>query len=175
MTVEELVKIDSNFNSALFISKANNMIKKVYNAVTLQELPKVDHFISDEVYSRFFQEMEYASSNGCHLFYDEVNVDSVIRDIQMIDDTYVISVNATCKYLKYCLDVQGNFVSGSDKNRITVVHQVIFKKKKNNTDMTTNRCRGCGFTYNIQDNGICPSCGRVYDLEEIDYYIDQFI
>ena len=41
-------------------------------------------------------------------------------------------------------------------------------------ERVTNRCYGCGTTFDINQSGICPVCGRVYDLEEIDYYIDEF-
>ena len=50
MTVEELENIDKDFNATLFVSYANNVIKKLFNSITLNRLDDVDHFYSDSVF-----------------------------------------------------------------------------------------------------------------------------
>ena len=59
MTIKELVQKDKTFNSEIFISKANNMIKKIYTAITNNELEKIDHFISDKVYNALKKQYPY--------------------------------------------------------------------------------------------------------------------
>ena len=91
MTVEELCKIDNSFNSSMFISRANNMTKKLYNSTTLDELDTVDHFASDEVFNKFKKKLEIAKNNNVKLIYDQVNVSTEIKDISMTEEAINIS------------------------------------------------------------------------------------
>lgn len=173
MTIQELSHIDQTFNSELFINKANLMIKKVLHAITLNDLAKIDHFISDSVYNKLKNQIETANLNGIKIVYDEVNVNTSITDIKNQMNTYIIITTATIKCLKYFVQ-DGKITGGSDNNRINLTKKVVFKKIQNNENRDTNRCRGCGTTYNINESGICPTCGRIFDLEKVDYYIDEF-
>jgi len=174
MTVEELMEKDKNFNQSLFTSRANNMVKKLYNSITLNELNTVDHFVSDKVFNKFKKMQEDAINNGERLIFDQVNVDTLIKDIDIVDNTYKITCNITCKYCKYYLDKNGNVTRGNNTDRSTVIHIVTLCKKVGVERDNVARCFGCGTTFNINETGICPTCGRVFDLEEFDYYIDSF-
>ena len=175
MTVEELCKIDNSFNSSMFISRANNMIKKLYNSTTLDELDTVDHFASDEVFNKFKKKLEIAKNNNMKLIYDQVNVSTEIKDISMTEEAINISCNSTCSYCEYYIDNNGKIVSGSNTERKRVIHQVVFQKKFGARRTEVLRCLGCGTTFNFNENGICPTCGRVFDLEEYDYYLYMFV
>ncbi len=174
MTIEELVQKDSSFNSSIFISKANNMVKKLYNATTLDELDSVDHFASDEVFNKFKDKLNKAKARNLRLIFDQVNVNTEIKNITEVSNNYVISTLVTCKYYKYYLDSNGNIVEGNDDTRSTVIHQVDFVKRIGNSLPEVVRCLGCGTSLNINEDGKCPNCGRIFDLEEFDYYIDMF-
>ena len=175
MTVEELCKMDNSFNSSMFISRANNMIKKLYNSTTLDELDMVDHFASDDVFNKFKKKLEVAKNNNEKLIYDQVNVSTEIKDISITEEAINISCNATCSYCEYYLDSNGKIVFGSNTERKSVIHPVVFKKKLGARRDDALRCLGCGTTFNINENGICPNCGRVFDLEEYDYYLYMFV
>lgn len=174
MTVEELTERDKSFNQSLFTSRANNMVKKLYNSITLNELDKVDHFVSDKVFNKFKKMQEDAISVGERLIFSHVNVDTVIKDIAIVNNSYTITCNITCKYCKYYVDANGNVVRGNSTNRSTVIHIVTLCKKVGVERDSVARCFGCGTTFNINESGICPTCGRVFDLEEFDYYIESF-
>lgn len=174
MTIKELVQKDKTFNSEIFISKANNMIKKIYTAITNNELEKIDHFISDKVYNALKKQMENADSKNCCLIYDDISVNTSIYDIKEVLNEYKIYADVEINCIRYIKEKGSNTIVGGDsKNKVIIDKIVIFKKKINNNETITNRCQGCGNTYNITNNGICPVCGRIYDLEEIDYYIDE--
>ena len=174
MNVKELVQKDKTFSSELFISKANNMVKRLYNAITLNELEHVDHFISDNVYNEIEAQIKKADSKNCRIVYDEINVDTNIYDIKEVLNAYKIYADVEIKCLRYTKEKNSDAIIGGDpNNRINISKMIVFKKKLNNNDLVTNRCRGCGTTYDINYSGICPVCGRTYDLEEIDYYIDE--
>lgn len=177
MTKEELARKDPTFSSELFITKANLMIKKILYAITLKDLAKVDHFISDNVYNKIIKQMENANLNGYDLVYDEINVNTTIKDIKEQNNSYQIITNVTIKCLRYLKAKEDKKIIESNiinNNRITLNKRIVFKKVQNIENRDTNRCRGCGTTYNINDSGICPVCGRIFDLEKIDYYIDEF-
>ena len=175
MTLDELVKRDSSFNSSTFISKVNNMVKKLYNATTLNELETVDHLVSDKVLKSFQDEIDKANSINEKVIFDQVNVNSEIRDISVIDDFYMIRCTVTVQYFKYYIDNNGNYTQGNQSTKTRVIRNAILKKPVGSSLGIVNRCLGCGTTLNINDNGKCPSCGRIFDLEEFDFYIEDFV
>lgn len=176
MTVQELILKDKTFNSEMFLSKAKNMIEKIYNAINENKLEKVDHFISDKVYNQFVTQMKYADSRGCQLVYDKVKINLSITEVGIEVNTYKIITKLELRCVKYFKSkTNGSIVGGNLNTGSITEHKVIFKKKKNAEERVTNRCRGCGNTFDISQSGICPVCGRIYDLEDVDYYIDDFI
>ncbi len=171
MTLEELIEKDKSFNSSSFLSKANNMIKKTYNAVTLNQLETIKHFLSNEVFDYFQKEYEDAIKRDLHLVYDEVNVSCDIERILEEEEYYVIEVLAIIKYMKYYMSKDNQVVDGTNNNRLTTTKKVVFKKKKQGKENLYHRCVGCGFTLDVHNSGKCPHCGRVYDLDQFDYVI----
>ena len=174
MTIDELEQKDSSFNSSIFISKANNMVKKLYNAVTLDELDTVDHFASDEVFNKFKEELATSKEKKEKLIYNQVNINTEINDIEETDDQYRINCSVYCKYYKYYLSEEGEFLHGNQDKRDEIIKQAVFCKKKTAKRDVVDHCSGCGFSLNINDNGKCPNCGRIFDLENFDYYLDKF-
>lgn len=174
MTLEELREKDQDFNASLFISKVNNMLKKIYNAITLNELDTVKHFLSESAFQKIQKKNDDVVQKGNHLIYEEVNVSSGIRNIDEDEDYYRIEVYATIKYLEYIKSNDGRIVSGNDLDRVTTNKRVLLRKIKKTIDKKNYyRCLGCGATLDINDNGKCSHCGRIFDLEEFDYIIDS--
>ena len=174
MTVEELVNKDNSFNSSIFISKVNNMVKKLYNATTLDELDTVDHFVSDKVLSLFQKEIDNAKTVNSKVIFDQVNVNSEIIDVSILDNYYLINCKVTVSYYKYYMDENGNYNNNSN-NKNKVIRNVLLKKPIGSSLGIINKCLGCGTTLDINDNGKCPSCGRIFDLEKYDFYIENIV
>ena len=172
MTIRELEKRDSSFNSNIFISKANNMIKKLYNAVTLDGLDTVDHFASDEVFNKFKDELEMAKASNKKLAYNQVNISTEIKDIEEVDGMFKIICSVRCKYYKNCGSSVEEMTLGD--SRTEVYKKAIFCKKIGAEQEEITRCLGCGASLNINASGKCPNCGRIYELENHDYYLDYF-
>ena len=172
MSIDDLFYKDPKFNSEEFISRANLMVKKILNSITLNELEKVRHFMSDELYQKYQNEINHNISLGRRVIYDEINVNCQLAGGREDDEYYYVNVSCTCKYLKYALSLaSGTLVDGSDNQRLVTAMKILFRRKKGSSREDVARCLGCGVTLNINDNGKCPNCGRVYDLADFDYII----
>lgn len=172
MTIEELSLKDTGFQENKFITRANSRIKKIFNAITLNKLSEVQHFMSDKLYFDISEVIKANSDKSVRVMYTEVNVTSDIGRIEEDETFYKVIVNVTCRFLKYYVNSNTmEHVSGDMNNREVIDQEIVFMKKKDSKSIDMFKCFGCGTNFNINDIGICPSCGRVYDLDELDYII----
>ena len=172
MKIEELVEKDKSFDEGSFITKVTNMIKKIYNSITLDELDHVKHFMTEELYQKYENEIIDSKNRNTRLIYDEVNVVSNIKNIIEEESSFAIYVEVSAKYLKYYLSLDnGNFVSGDMNQRMIDNHTYVFRKRKDAKTTSNHKCPGCGSNINVAATGICPYCGSVYNLVEYDYVL----
>ena len=172
MTISDLEKKDKNFSEDVFISKANSRLKKIYNAITLNEVNSVKHFMSDDLFSKIENMIDELKKENKTIVYDEVNISSSIDSINEDKNNFYIKFTFITKFLKYFMSSDTNeFESGDMDNREIINQSIVFFKKKDAKDLDVVSCFGCGANFNINANGICPHCGRVYDLYEFDYII----
>ena len=166
--------MNSDFNSSIFISKVNNMMKLIYNSISLNKLDEVIQFMSDDLYNKLKEKIDNNTNNNCRVIYDEVNVSSEIRGTQNMEDYSIISVQCNIKFLKYYVSLEdGSYISGDRDNRLNKILNVTLKRKNSAIDSNVFKCLGCGFSMNITDGYKCPKCGRVFDLDEYDFIIDN--
>lgn len=173
MRIEELKLKDTSFSEDRFITKANSRIKKLFNAISLNKLSSIEHFLSEDMYRNILDMVESLNNSSSKIFYGEVNATCSISDILEDNDFYIIIVDCSLRYLKYYVDSNFKYVSGDNNNRIVDNQLITFKKNKAAKDSGVFRCLGCGATFNINADGVCPSCGRVFDLDEFDYIISD--
>lgn len=174
MTVNDLSRIDSDFEESIFITKVNSRIKKIYNAITLGDVDTVKHFMSDELYSKIIDYVKNNDDDNKIVIYDEVNISSAILNIDEDNNNYIITVDCVSKFLKYFISKNSReYLSGDMDNRIELNQKIKFYKSKTAKSVDVVRCLGCGANFNINSNGICPHCGRTYDLEKFDYIISD--
>ena len=112
MTVQELILKDKSFNSEIFMVKANDMIKRVYNALALDELDKINHFISDRVYKKLETQLNSVKANDCQLVYDDLITNVTITDIRMDLDSYRIITSVRVNCLRYTKGLSAPFLWG---------------------------------------------------------------
>ena len=174
MTEEELVAKDLDFNTSLFLSRANNFIKMMFIFISSGEVEKIKPFVSEEVFKKIDDKVSLAKENGEKVNYDEINVSCEIKDIVDNSTNVEIIVNATTKYLKYYTAIDdGHFLRGNTNERVKVIHIVTFQKKNGEVSHTYN-CLGCGAPINIYENSNCPNCGRAFDFADFDFIIKSF-
>ena len=72
--LENLIKEDNSFSEAKFRAKVDNIFIQLYTGVMKQDLEKVKHFLSDEVYEKYNAKIEALKNANQIQVYDELNV-----------------------------------------------------------------------------------------------------
>ena len=174
--LENLIKEDNSFSEAKFRAKVDNIFIQLYTGVMKQDLEKVKHFLSDEVYEKYNAKIEALKNANQIQVYDELNVsDTNITNIEEFDDRFEINVSLLTKYLDYRIAKDTKkFLSGDRDTRAQKTVTLKFSKIKNAKTLgTARKCPGCGANMDINKNGICEYCGSVYTLREYDWVLER--
>jgi len=152
------------------------MFVMLHTAIMLEDLSRVDHFISDEVYSKYKEKIEELQKNNYIKIYDELNVRSTeIIDTDIVDDKIIVKVLIISRYMDYILDKSsGNLVSGNNNSRIEKENYLMFEKRLNAKKLEISReCPNCGANMNINQSGKCEYCGSIFNTEDYDWIITK--
>lgn len=176
--LQNLVQEDKTFSEAKFKAKVDNVFIQLYAAVIKQDLQKVKHFLSDEVYEEYDKKIKKLQAKNQLQIYDELNVsDTNIVNISEYDDRFEIEVSLLTKYLDYLIDKNTKkFISGNRYVRTEKRVRLIFSKVKNAKVLEFARsCNACGANMDLNRSGVCEYCGTVYELKEYDWVLKEII
>lgn len=176
--MDELLKIDTNFNEAMFKTKVDNVFVKLHTAVMLGKLEQVKHFLSDEVYNKYDNIIKELDSKNQRQMYDELNVKSTeIESINIFDDRIEIKVKIISRYMDYILEKStGNYISGNNTSRVEKNNILTFTKKIDTKELKMSRkCPSCGANMDINNYGKCDYCGMIFNLENYDYILTDIV
>lgn len=176
--LQNLIKEDKNFSEAKFKAKADNVFIQLYTAVMKQDLQKVKHFLSDEVFEKYNKKIQNLQSKNQLQIYDELNVSNTdIINIEEFDDRFEIQVSLLSKYLDYILDKQTRkFISGNRNIRTEKRVKLVFSKIKNAKMLGLARsCNACGANMDLNKSGKCEYCGTIYELKEYDWILEKVL
>ncbi|MBR3211223.1 MAG: TIM44-like domain-containing protein [Bacilli bacterium] len=168
MTIEEYTKIDTTFNRSLFIGEMNQMIQDIYMAITENQVERIKKYVKEEVYQKIQAILERNTQDGSSLKFKYVSIDSVIRSFELENNIPVIKITSTCTFAKYYVK-EGEVVRGNETKQIQVIHN--FKVQKRKEALSFYRCQGCGASYDITTDKICPHCGKSLLGETHNYLI----
>lgn len=172
--MNELIAIDKSFNEGMFISKANNIFVMLHNAVMMDNLDQVRHFISEELeakYEKIIDELD--SKNECQM-YDEFNVkNTFIRNVEIRDGYAYINVDIVSRYMDYIVNKDtGKFIRGINTHRVEKMNHLVFCKKIGATYIgNTIKCPYCGADIDVNASGKCSYCQRIFDAENHDWIL----
>lgn len=172
--LEKLVEEDKDFAEAKFRAKVDNIFIQLYTAVMKQDLTKVKHFLSEEMYNKYNQKIEQLKSKKQMQIYDELNVsDTNIVNIQEYDDRFEIEVSLLTKYLDYLIDKDTRkYISGNRDVRTEKRVRLVFSKIKNAKALgQARKCDGCGANMDLNRTGVCEYCGTIYELKNYDWVV----
>ncbi len=174
--LEKLVAEDKDFAEAKFRAKVDNMFIQTYTGVMKQDLSKVEHFLSKEMFEKYSKKVENLKSKNQLQIYDELNVsDTNIINIEELKDRFVIKVSLLTKYLDYILtNDTKKYVSGDRDVRVEKRVRITLSKIKNAKSMEEARkCDGCGANMDLNKTGVCEYCGTVFELKNYDWVIEN--
>lgn len=173
---DNIVKEDKEFSEGAFKAKVDNIFIQLYTAVMKQDLQRVKHFLSDEVYAKYEAKVQQLQQSNQMQIYDELNVsDTNITSVIENEDNYEIHVNLLTKYLDYTIakDTRA-FLHGNKDVRVERRINLIFTKTKQAKELKAARtCPNCGANVDLNKTGVCSYCGSIFKLEEYDWVLKQ--
>ena len=173
---ENLVQEDKNFSEVAFKAKVDNIFIQLYTAVMKQNLERVKHFLSDEVYEKYNDKINSLQQRNLIQIYDELNVSNTdIVNIVENEEDFEVHVSLLTKYLDYFITKDTKkYVSGDRNVRVEKRVRLVFTKTKKAKDLKSVRtCQGCGANLDINMNGVCPYCGLVFKLKDYDWVLKE--
>ena len=172
--MEELLKIDSEFNKGMFITKVNNIFVMLHSAIMMDDLDRVKHFLSDEVIEKYEDVLKDLNNRHVRQMYDELNVkDTDIKDVIIKDDCVIINVVIHSRYMDYIVDKDtGKFISGYNDHRIEKTNYLEFTKKRGAAAYNIDKkCPGCGANIDVNNHGKCDYCGTIFNAKNYDWIL----
>lgn len=175
MTGEEYKStFDPSFDENVFITKANNIVIKYFNSITMRDIDKYDHFFADDLFNKGKEMIAEAEANGSIRMFDELNIRfSRINRIEYDDNFYYAYVNMNILYMDYFINkASGVVVKGDNHTRVPHQYIVVFAKSRTAKEQVlVKTCPTCGASLNPNSNGICEYCHTVYNQEDHDWVL----
>ncbi len=172
--MKELLEIDPTFNEGMFITKVNNIFVMLHTSIMMGSLDRVRHFLSDDVADKYEKIINDLNKRQVRRMFDELNVkETHLKDININDDCVIINVDITSRYMDYVVDINtGEFISGFNDHRIEKLNHLTFSKKKGaKTYKIDKKCEGCGANIDVNKDGKCEYCGRIFNAESYDWIL----
>ena len=90
--MNDLVSLDPTFTESSFKTKVDNIFVMLHMSLMTDNMKRVDHFISDNVYEEFSNRLNVLNSNNERQMFDELNVKSTdIIKVDITNDKYIIT------------------------------------------------------------------------------------
>ena len=172
--MNDLLKIDPSFNEGMFITKVNNIFVLLHTGLMMDNLDRVKHFLSEDVYKKYEELLKDLNSRNVRQMYDELNVkETYIKDVIIEDNCVIIKVDVVSRYMDYLVDKDsGDFISGFNDHRVQKINHLELTKLRNAKGYNIDKkCPGCGANIDVNNNGKCDYCGRVFDTENYDWIL----
>ena len=172
--MNELLKIDPTFNEGMFITKVNNIFVMLHSSIMMDNLERVKHFLSEEVYEEYKNILNDLNKRNVRQMYDELNVkETHLKNIAILDNCVILKVDIISRYMDYLVDkTSGKFISGYNDHRIEKINHLEFTKKINASNYGIDKkCPGCGANIDINNNGKCAYCGSIFNTEKYDWIL----
>ncbi len=161
-------------NESQLESKFSNVYIMLLYSIMSEDMERVKHFISDDLYKYYESKVNSHKQNNEVQCYDELNVANIcILKQEVIDNKMICEVEITSKYMDYIMDKDtGNVKLGNNQSRVQKKNLLVFEKEStDNTYGGEYECKNCGASVDVNFNGICPFCNKSIDLIGRDYIL----
>ncbi len=172
--MNELIELDHTFSESKFKTKVDNIFVMLHISLMTNDLTRVDHFISDNVYNKFQERLDRLNKNNQIQMFDELNVKSTeIINIEITDKEFIITVKLISRYMDYIIDKDSKkLISGNNNSRVEKENILTFIKQRDAVDSGyVRKCPSCGANMNINHSGKCEYCGTIYNTEDYDWVL----
>ena len=151
------------------ISKIKNMYIMLLYAITKEDINRVRHYLSDELYNKYDELIKTNIANNVVQKYGELNVGKV--RVVSSDNDFIIA-NIEAKYIDYLIDrTTREYLLGETKRN---KHNVELKIRYNsNNEKLVHRCSNCGAPLNDNLSGVCSYCNVAVTTDESIYVIEE--
>lgn len=172
--MEELINLDPTFTESSFKTKVDNIFVQIHMALMMDDMKRIDHFVSDDVYNMFNNRLNELNNNNEKQMFDEFNVKSTdIVNIEITDMKYIVTVRIISRYMDYIVDkTTFNFKRGNNQYRVEKENILVFEKKRSAARQGVVRfCPNCGHPMDVNKSGYCEFCHSTYNQEDYDYVL----
>ena len=172
--MDELINLDPTFTESSFKTKVDNIFVMLHIALMTDNMKRVDHFISDDIYQKFNERLNDLNNKNERQMFDELNVKSTeIIDVDITDKKYIITVKIISRYMDYIVDKTTNrYKRGNNTSRIEKTNILVFEKFRNAKVQGVVRfCPNCGHPMDVNKTGYCEFCHSTYNQENYDYVL----
>ena len=170
----DINNFDSSIDNAMFLTKVDNLFVMLCTSIMMQDLSRVDHKISDNVYKKYESIVNDLKNKNQRHMYDELNVkSSTITNITQDDNGINVEVYLESGFLDYIIDIDTDkIVSGDNTRRTFHNYKLVLTKLNNALNIgVTAHCTSCWASVDINNTGKCPYCGAIFHLEKYDYVL----
>ncbi len=172
--LESLLKHDTNFSESKFKSKVENYFVQIQLSMVTGKIEKIHHLVNDATFEKIKSKVQEDIKNNRIQIFDELNVANVqIVNVEEDNDCFKIEAQIFSKSLEYYIDKNTKeYLSGNNQSRTNKCTFITLKKEKNAKDLNiVRKCPSCGANIDINTNGQCKYCHRIFDLEKYDWIV----
>lgn len=176
--MNELINLDPTFTESSFKTKVDNIFVMLHMSLMTDNMKRVDHFISNEVYNEFNNRLVTLNNNNERQMFDELNVKSTdIIKVDITDTKYIITVRLVSRYMDYIIDKESaNFKRGNNTSRVEKENILVFEKLRSAKVQSVVRfCPNCGHPMDVNKSGYCEYCHSTYNQENYDWILTSIV
>lgn len=176
--MNDLINLDPTFTESGFKTKVDNIFVMLHMSLMTDNMKRVEHFLSDNVFNEFSNRLNILNSNNERQMFDELNVKSTdIINVEITDDKYIITVRIISRYMDYIVNKEsGKFIRGNNSSRIEKENILTLEKKRNaKTQGMVRYCANCGHPMDVNRTGYCEYCHTTYNQEDYDWVLTNII
>lgn len=175
--LEELIKLEPDFNVSIFHSKVSNIFVLMMNAIMFQDITRAYASLNEDVRMKVARKINELKTQGLTQLYDELNVKSVqITDVNILEDRFVVNVLLVSRYLDYRINsTTKQYVDGNNQSRVEKNNYLTFELKKNHKKIgNAAHCPNCGANIDFNYTGLCTYCNSQINKAEYDWILTKW-
>ena len=162
LSIDEIRKIDPDFNLGEFKNNAFNIYKDIQTAWMNFDREKIRELTTDEIYNMYCSQLDTLElKHQKNIMKDITLEDFRVTDIKKENDVITVTTNMKIKCYDYVIkDKTKEVVRGTSKQKVVILYELTFIKSASDTSSIV-KCPNCGAKVDINSSATCPYCDSV--------------